>query len=172
MLKKSTNETCNAYRKARIKASSCNERLSSREGASEICGIDRTRLARIEIGTKTPYPEEILILADKYNAPELKNWYCSHECPIGKETVPCLTVTNADRAVFNFTAAYINLKRGEAEIEELAIHAAKSGTVTGDFMPLLRRTMERAELLSVRSQELSLWAEKNKEFTEKAGENG
>ena len=44
--------------KARMEAKEENEMLSSREGAAEVLGIDRTRLARIELGTLTPHPEE------------------------------------------------------------------------------------------------------------------
>ena len=47
----------------RYKAAAYNGRLSSREGAAEETGIERTRMARIELGTLTPYPEEALLMA-------------------------------------------------------------------------------------------------------------
>lgn len=61
---------------ARYEAAKSNERLSSREGAVEEIGIDRTRLARIELGSTIPYQEEVLLMADCYKAPELKGNYC------------------------------------------------------------------------------------------------
>ena len=151
----------NVYFEARYNASSCNDRLSSREGAAEICGIDRTRLARVELGTKTPYPEEVVIMADSYNAPELINWHCANDCPIGKKTVPKLTLNNADRAVLNFMAAFIKLKDSEREINELVVQAAENETLNVGIMPLLTRTIEKANEFSIRAQELSLWAKKN-----------
>jgi hypothetical protein len=39
----------NAFCKARKAAATFNDTLNSREGASELLGIDRTRLARIEL---------------------------------------------------------------------------------------------------------------------------
>ena len=72
----------NVFYKARMEAAKWNDKLSSREGAAEVTGLDRTRIAYIELGTITPYPEEILILADCYNAPELCNHYCARMCPI------------------------------------------------------------------------------------------
>jgi len=81
MPKMPTKAAGNVYCEARLSASSFNDRLSSREGAAEVCGIDRTRLARFELGTKTPYPEEVILMADSYNAPELLNWHCTNDCP-------------------------------------------------------------------------------------------
>lgn len=89
MPKQATKAADNAFYKARIAASKCNDRLASREGASEELGIDRTRLARIELGSLNPYPEEVLLMADYYDAPELANHYCSQICPLGRKTVQC-----------------------------------------------------------------------------------
>lgn len=71
MPKMATKAADNVFYKARIAAASWNDRLGSREGASEVTGIDRTRLANIELGTINPHPEEVLMLSDTYNAPEL-----------------------------------------------------------------------------------------------------
>lgn len=72
MPKMATKAADNVFYKARIAAASWNDRLGSREGASEVTGIDRTRLANIELGTINPHPEEVLMLSDTYNAPELQ----------------------------------------------------------------------------------------------------
>ncbi len=62
----------NVFCIARKEAASFNDSLNSREGASELLGIDRTRIARIELGSLNPYPEEVLMMSDAYNAQELK----------------------------------------------------------------------------------------------------
>ena len=51
MPKMATKAADNVFYKARMAAASWNDRLASREGASELTGIDRTRLANIELGT-------------------------------------------------------------------------------------------------------------------------
>lgn len=81
---KVTKAAGNRYCIARLAAATCNDCFGSREGAAYATGIDRTRLARIEIGTVTPLPEEVRVLADAYNTPELLNYYCSHDCQIGR----------------------------------------------------------------------------------------
>lgn len=75
----------NVFAEARYQAATFNDRLFSREGASEELGIDRSRLARIELGSKNPFPDEVLMMADIYNAPELKSYYCKNMCPLGKD---------------------------------------------------------------------------------------
>lgn len=81
---KATKAAGNPYCIARLAAAECNDDLGSREGASEITGVERTRLARIELGMITPHPDEVRVLADAYNAPELLNYYCAHDCQIGR----------------------------------------------------------------------------------------
>ena len=81
---------------ARYEAAKSNERLSSREGAAEEIGIDRTRLARIELGSTIPYQEEVLLMADCYKAPELKGNYCREMCPLGKN-MPKIENAGLDR---------------------------------------------------------------------------
>ena len=75
----------NIFTQARYNAAKFNDRLNSREGASEELGIDRSRLARIELGSKNPFPDEVLMMSDIYNAPELKSYYCKNMCLLGKD---------------------------------------------------------------------------------------
>ena len=79
MGKKATKAADNMYYLARSEAAETNPDFSSREKAAEIIGIDRTRLARIELDTIPPYPEEVKAMASAYNVPELCNTYCARE---------------------------------------------------------------------------------------------
>lgn len=73
----------NAYFVARKKAAMYNERLYSREGAAELLGISVSTLADYELGnTKVVPVDKVVLMADLYNAPELKTGYCKYECPI------------------------------------------------------------------------------------------
>ena len=65
MSKFATKAAANMFCQARYEAAKSNERLSSREGAAEEIGIDRTRLARIELGSTIPYQEEVLLMQSK-----------------------------------------------------------------------------------------------------------
>jgi transcriptional regulator with XRE-family HTH domain len=75
----------NLYFRARKEAAKKNERLWSREKAAELLGISPSTLANYELGvTKTIPPDMVVMMADLYNAPELKNHYCASDCPIGR----------------------------------------------------------------------------------------
>ena len=64
MGKKATKAADNMYYLARCEAAESKDEFSSREKAAEIIGIDRTRLARIELDTIAPYPEEVKAMAE------------------------------------------------------------------------------------------------------------
>ena len=77
------NENNNVYFKARKKAAIYNERLYSREGASELLGVSVSTLADYELGnTKVVPVDKVVLMADLYNAPELITGYCMGECPV------------------------------------------------------------------------------------------
>lgn len=67
MSKFATKAAANMFCQARYEAAKSNERLSSREGAAEEIGIDRTRLARIELGSTIPYQEEVLLICFNFS---------------------------------------------------------------------------------------------------------
>ena len=97
MGKKATKAADNMYYLARCEAEKQNADFSSREKAAELIGIDRTRLARIELDAIAPYPEEVKAMAKSYNMPELCNSYCARECPIGRNNVKEVTIDDFDR---------------------------------------------------------------------------
>lgn len=109
MPKMATKAADNVFYKARIAAASWNDRLGSREGASEVTGIDRTRLANIELGTINPHPEEVLMLSDTYNAPELQNHFCSHLCPLGIGTISPIELEELERVTLQLISAMKSL---------------------------------------------------------------
>ena len=88
---RSSNENDNRYFQTRRAAARTSERLWSRERAAELLGISTSTLANYELGvTKIVPPDAVVMMADLYNAPELKCYYCANDCPIGK-TMPIPT---------------------------------------------------------------------------------
>ena len=69
----------------RKEAAKYNDKLNSREGAAEMLGVSVSSLADYELGiTKVIPVDKVVLMAELYNAPELKAWYCTTECPIGR----------------------------------------------------------------------------------------
>lgn len=146
----------NAFYQARCAASAHNEQLRSREGAADIMSIDRGRLYRIEKGLINPYPEEVHLMADLYNAPELRNYYCTGMCPLGCE-MPKADVTNLDRITVQAIASFRRLN----VTEEILLDITEDGVITEDEKPDMQKVLENLEELEAVTQNLRLWVKKN-----------
>lgn len=73
------------YFQCRKEAAKYNDRLSSREGASEMLNVSVSSLSNYELGL-TPVPTDVVVrMADLYGAPELEACYCKNDCPYWKE---------------------------------------------------------------------------------------
>lgn len=147
----------NRYYLARMEAAKTNDRLSSREGASEETGIDRKRMQRIEIGTLNPYPEEVMLMADAYHAPELMNFYCTSACPIGQKIVPKAELRELDRLTVKFLNALERIKGADKSL--LAI--AADGKLTPDEIPAMEELLEAIKAISAVGYELEIFKEKH-----------
>lgn len=81
----------NIYYHCRKEAAKYNDKLNSREGASELLGVSVSSLADYELGmTKVVPVDKVVLMADLYNSPELINHYCNIECPIRRDFPTCI----------------------------------------------------------------------------------
>ncbi len=146
----------NIFFQARCTASKHNEQLKSREGAADIMSIDRGRLYRIESGIANPYPEEIHLMADLYNAPELENYYCTNICPLGRN-VPRADISSLDR----ISLRAISVLREMGNVQELLIDITADGVISVDEKEDMYKILGTLEELEQVAQSLKLWAKKN-----------
>lgn len=156
MSKFATKAAENMFCRARYEASKINERLSSREGAAEELGIDRTRIARIELGSIIPYPEEVLLMADIYKAPEVKGNYCRELCPLGKG-MPKIECQDLDR----ISIRALNSFRKINEAKESLLDITADGIITEDEKPTLEKIIATLDEVNEVTQNLKNWIEKN-----------
>ncbi len=72
------------YCKARMRAAAYNPDFANRQTAvAHLPGVEADTLKKYELEiTKTPNTV-VALMIDAYNAPELKEWYCKNECPLG-----------------------------------------------------------------------------------------
>ena len=148
--------SANVFYKARCVAAAHNEQLSSREGAADTMSIDRGRLYRIESGLVYPYPEEVHLMSDLYNTPELRNYYCREMCPLGGD-VPVLELKNLDRITIKAMASL----RKASETKELLLDITEDGVITDEERPTLKRILGTLDEISAIAQSLKVWTEKN-----------
>lgn len=146
----------NIFFQARCTASKHNEQLRSREGAADIMSIDRGRLYRIESGIANPYPEEIHLMADLYNAPELENYYCTNICPLGSN-VPRADISSLDRIALHA----ISVLREVGNVQELLIDITADGVISVDEKEDMHKILGTLEEVEQVAQSIKLWAKKN-----------
>ena len=158
MTKIAPSTAANRYYLARRTAAERNERMSSREGASDETGIDRKRLQRIEIGTLNPYPEEVLLMADSYHAPELLNYHCSQCCPIGQRTVPRAEANELDRITVKCLNALESIKGADKEL----LRIAQDGTLSADEVPQMEHLLIGIQRIATVALEIQIYLDKRR----------
>lgn len=151
---KATKALNNPYYQARMRAAECNDDFGSREATADIVGVERTRLARIELGILVPYPEEVRMMAEAYNAPELCNYHCTHDCPIG-----CVTVERAElRSIEQIAVHCYSTMRNAESIREALIDIAADGVIDDSERPLLGEVLRKLAEINQVAAELNILA--------------
>ena len=147
----STEENKNKYQLAR-------EELGlSREKASDLLEvIPPERIEKIENERSLPHPDEVLVMSQKYKKPSLCNYYCSNECPIGKEYVPEVQIKELSAIVIEMLASLNSVNKTKDRLIEIAADGVISDDEIDDFIHI----QEELERISVTVETLQLWAEK------------
>jgi len=149
----------NIYLRCRKEAAKYNERLNSREGAAELLGISVSSLANYELGiTKVVPPDMVIMMADLYNAPQLKTHYCAYECLMG-QGAPIATEINSIELVTVKIMQSLSGAKLE-NIKEQLIEIASDGIVSEKEMPLLQNIVNYLNGVAQTIGELSLICQK------------
>ena len=157
MGKKATKAADNMYYLARSEAAEGNADFASREKTAEIIGIDRTRLARIELDAISPYPEEVKAMAEAYNTPELCNSYCARECPIGRNSVSEVTIDDFDRLALKVLGSLKDIDALRASL----IAISEDGVIEENERPAFQKILDSLQKISNNANALRIWAMKN-----------
>ena len=129
----------------------------SREKASELLEtIPPERIERIETGKYPAYPEEVLNMAEKYNDPQLCNFYCARECAIGKRYVPEVEVKHLSQIVLEMLASLNSVKKRQERLIDITADGRISEDEIQDFVSI----QAELERISLTVKSLQLWAEK------------
>ena len=148
MGRKSTKENKNIYQLSREKMN------YTRETAAEELGfVSSDRIEKIENEKTTPHPEEILAMADAYKNPMLCNYYCSHECPIGKEYVPEVKAKELSQITLEMLATLNKLTHEKERLIEITV----DGELTKEELPDFLKIKKELEKMALAIDSLNLW---------------
>jgi transcriptional regulator with XRE-family HTH domain len=157
MGRRPTKAADNPFCKARLEAARYNDRLFSKDGAAELLGISVSTLSDYELGiTKVVPPDMVLKMADLYNAPELRNYYCRELCPLGGD-MPVLELEDLDRISIKAFAVFRKLN----EAKDLLLDITEDGMIDESEKPQLEKILGTLDELEHVAQSLKVWVKKN-----------
>ena len=143
--------TGNVWRDARLRAAKWNDELNSQDGVADIIGCGRDAIRRIENGLNKVMPvDTAILLADLYRAPELKNYYCLHECPIGRNRSLSCESVEIDRAAVRLTQA---LRKETVQwfkhtLQDIAMDGEISSDELAEFDEVVESLKEVSKIIS------------------------
>ena len=150
MGRKSTKENKNIYQISR-------ENLGlSRDAAAEVLGfVSADRIEKIENERTVPHPEEVLAMADGYKNPSLCNYFCSKECPIGREYVPEVKAKDLSQITLEMLATLNKLTHEKDRLIEITV----DGELTEDEIPDFLQIRSNLEKMALSIDSLNLWVD-------------
>ncbi len=130
----------------------------TREKASEQIGfISAAKLEKIENGKVTVQPEDVIALAECYKAPELCNYYCSQECPIGQQYVPEVKVKDLAQIAIETLNSLNKMNKEKDRLLEIVEDGQITPDEYNDFFSI-KKTLEK---ISLSVDTLQLWVDKS-----------
>ncbi len=121
--------------------------------------IPEYRLVKLEDGTTQIQPEDVKAMSLAYNKPELRNYYCTHECPIGKMDVPEVTFkSNIHEILVNMAVSLESVNAKKMRLMEILA----DGQVATEELKDFNAIQDELEKISMTVEALQLWCEKMK----------
>ena len=128
----------------------------SREKESELLeSIPSERIEKIENEKTLAHPDEILAMANGYKSPNLCNYYCANECPIGKQYVPEIKIKDLSQIVLEMLASLNSMHRKQERLIEITA----DGVIDNDEIKEFVQIQEELERISITVETLQLWSE-------------
>jgi transcriptional regulator with XRE-family HTH domain len=129
----------------------------SREKASELMDtLSPEKIEKIENGKQEPTPADIMEMAKGYGEPSIRNYYCAHDCPMGKFYVREIEIKELEKTVLQMIAS-LNAMHG---LQERLISISADGKIDDKEIRDFVRIQKELERISMSTASMQLWAEK------------
>ena len=151
MARKSTKENKNIYQCTREGMD-----LTREEASGLLVTMSPERIEKIESERSMPHPDEVLLMSDAYKQPNLCNYYCANQCPIGQQYVPEVKIKDLSQIVLETLASLNTMQQKKDRLIEITVDGHISGDELADFV----RIQEELEKISVAVETLQLWCER------------
>ncbi len=127
--------------------------LTRAEASEAMQFVTDSRIEKIENEKTTAAPDEVMAMAKAYAKPELCNYFCTHECAIGREWVPPIREKPIEAIVLEMLDTLNNLEKNRNRLIEITSDGVIHDDQIEDFVRI------RAQLDRMRSvvDSLRLW---------------
>ena len=130
----------------------------TREKAGEMMVyVSADRIEKIESEKSLPHPDEILAMAECYKNPMLRNYYCTHECPIGQQHVEELELKTLSQIVLEILSSLNAFDHEKMNLVDITV----DGEITQDEYEKFVTIKKQLDAVSVSVKNLELWLDKN-----------
>ncbi len=150
MGKKSVKENKNIYQTSREAMGYTREKA-----AEQLEFISDDRIEKIESEKSYPHPDEIVAMAEVYKNPSLRNYYCTHECPIGQGRVPELQLKDLSQIVLEILNSLNSIEKEKSNFINITV----DGAITEDEYKDFAKIKTQLDSISVSVRSLQLWVE-------------
>lgn len=148
MGRKSIKDDKNIYFESREEAG-----LTRAQASELMCTMSESRLEKLETGKAAIYPEDVVDMAAAYKKPSLCNYYCTHECRIGKDSVPEVKVSSLSEIVLGMLSALNSLDKQKDRLIEITA----DGIVSDDEIPDFVHIQKQLDQIDHTVEALKLW---------------
>ena len=95
-------------------------------------------------------------MASAYKEPQLCNYYCANECPIGMKYVPEIKIKDLSQVVLEMLASLNTMKKSQERLIEITA----DGKIEDDELEDFVHIQKELERISITVESLQLWTEK------------
>lgn len=151
----------NVYKEARLRAAQSKPELKNQEDAATALSIQREKLGKIEQTDRSkkqtiPNTDDVERMIKVYDAPELRNYFCTHHCPLGAG-LPVLEHDNPERISLRLLVALHRIEQFQDELADILV----DGTVAEAERAEFQKIVETLKNIASQANSLELWAQKN-----------
>ena len=94
-------------------------------------------------------------MAQKYKSPELCNYYCSNQCPIGQQYVPEVKIQDLSQIVLKMVDSLNTVQDNQRRLISITADGIVDDSEIDDFVSI----QEELEKISITVEALQLWTE-------------
>lgn len=119
-------------------------------------GLSPDRIEKIESGKTQIRPEDVVMMSETYKKPELLNYYCTNECPIGMKTVIPVNKHELSQIALSMLKSLGELDSRKDRLIDICI----DNKITDDELPEFVAIKDALTEIAATASAMQLWVDR------------